>query len=101
MNKTAKTFDDFLNQLKEMLPALSKQYHVRSLEIFGSFLHGDEHENSDLDLLITFEQVPSLFRFVELENHLSDELGIKVDLVMKDSLKPAIAKYILQEAQPV
>ena len=54
-----------------------------------------------MDLLVTFDKVPSLFRFVALENDLSDSLGIKVDLVMKDSLKPNIGKYILEEAQPI
>jgi len=36
-----------------------------------------------------------------MENYLSDTLGVKVDLVMKDSLKPAIGKVILNEATPV
>jgi len=58
-------------------------------------------ELSDLDLLVTFDEVPTLFRFVALENDLSDTLGIKVDLVMKDSLKPNIGKYILEETKPI
>ena len=61
----------------------------------------DECMGSDLDLLVTFEEVPTLFQFVALENFLSDDLGVKVDLVMKDSLKPAIGKYILEEAQKI
>lgn len=56
---------------------------------------------SDLDMLVTFNQVPTLFQFVGLENALSDALGIKVDLVMKDSLKPGIGERILVEAKPV
>ena len=71
------------------------------VELFGSFVRGDDCEGSDLDLLVTFDEVPTLFEFLEIENYLSDELGIKVDLVMKDSLKPAIGKRILEEAQPV
>jgi hypothetical protein len=51
--------------------------------------------------LVTFSKPPSLFKFVRLENHLSDTLGVKVDLVMKDSLKPAIGKHILREAVSV
>jgi predicted nucleotidyltransferase len=42
-----------------------------------------------------------LFRFVALENTLSDLLGVKIDLVMKDSLKPNIGKRILEEAQSI
>jgi hypothetical protein len=45
--------------------------------------------------------VPTLFQFVALENFLSDRLEVKVDLVMKDSLKPEIGKHILAEAQAV
>jgi len=84
-------------KLKEILPTLKTEYHVGTLEIFGSFVHGNQTKNSDLDLLVTFDEVPTLFRFVALENYLTDTLDIKVDLVMKDSLKPAIGKRILEE----
>ena len=90
-----------LVQLKNMLPFLQDKYHVQTLEIFGSFVRGDEREGSDLDLLVTFYETPTLFEFVALENYLSDELNVKVDLVMKDSLKPEIGKRILREAQPI
>jgi predicted nucleotidyltransferase len=90
-----------LLNLKGMLPSIRAQYQVQSLEVFGSFVRGEEKADSDLDLLVTFDEVPTLFRFVGLENTLSDALGIKVDLVMKDSLKPNIGKRILEEARPV
>jgi predicted nucleotidyltransferase len=84
-----------------MLPTLKAQYRVHTLEVFGLFVRGEERADSDLDLLVTFDEAPSLFHFVALEIDLSDSLGIKVDLVMKDSLKPNIGKYILEEAQPI
>lgn len=93
--------DELSVTLRGMLPALKTQYHVGTLEVFGSFVRGDERKNSDLDLLVTFDEVPTLFKFVALENHLTDTLGVKVDLVMKDSLKPAIGKRILEEARPI
>jgi len=80
---------------------LAEQYNVATLEIFGSYVRHEQRKNSDLDILVTFKKAPSLLKFVRLENHLSDVLGIKVDLVMKDSLKPAIGKNILREAVPV
>jgi uncharacterized protein len=101
MNTTSRSLDELLGKLRGMLPALRTQYRVNTLEVFGSFMRGEERADSDLDLLVTFDEVPSLFRFVALENDLSDSLGIKVDLVMKDSLKPNIGKYILEEAQPI
>ncbi|MFZ5807707.1 MAG: nucleotidyltransferase family protein [Chloroflexota bacterium] len=92
---------ELLTQLRALLPLLCEKYHVRTLEVFGSYMRGEAGSNSDLDLLVTFDQVPTLFQFVALENFLSDRLGVKVDLVMKDSLKPEIGKRILAEAQAV
>lgn len=65
--------------------------------IFGSYVRGEQNEASDVDVLINFEKAPSLLKFIELENYLSDTTGVKVDLVMKRVLKPRIAKNVLAE----
>jgi len=91
----------FMDILRQERPALAEQYNVATLEVFGSYVRHEQQKNSDLDILVTFSKPPSLFKFVRLENHLSDTLGVKVDLVMKDSLKPAIGKHILREAVSV
>lgn len=88
----------YIDKLKAIFPYLKLKYHINTLEVFGSYVRGEEHPDSDLDLLITFDQTPTLFKFIELENHIKDELGIKIDLVMKDSLRPAIGEQILSEA---
>ena len=98
---THPTLGALLKKIKKIYPILEEKHHVKSLEVFGSFLRGEEKEDSDLDLLVTFSETPSLFGFVGLENYLSDLLGVKVDLVMKDSLKPNIGERILAEAQPI
>lgn len=87
--------------LHEQLPILVEQFHVATLEVFGSYVRHEEKTNSDLDILVTFSKAPSILKFIRLENQLSDLLGVKVDLVLKDSLKPAIGKRILSEAEPV
>jgi hypothetical protein len=48
-------------------------------------------------VLVEFAEEPGLFGFIELEDHLSSLLGVKVDLVMKDTLKPRIGQQILNE----
>lgn len=90
-----------LVKLRRTLPYLRDKYHVETLEVFGSFVRAEQQLTSDLDLLVTFSQLPGLIKFIELENYLSGRLGIKVDLVMKDSLKPAIGQRILSETIPV
>ena len=65
--------------------------------MFGSYVRGEQTPESDVDILVSFDEVPSLLKFVGIENYLSDLLGVKVDLVMKRVLKPFIGEYILRE----
>ena len=80
---------------------LGERSSVETLEVFGSYVRSEQHQDSDLDILVTFKEVPSLLTFLAIENYLSDPLGIRVDLVMKDSLRPKIGQRILREAIPV
>jgi predicted nucleotidyltransferase len=89
--------DRCLELLRGYLPDLEKRFHVGSLGVFVSYVRHEEHEGSDLDVLVTFTEVPSLLGFLALENYLSDLLGVKVDLVMEDALKPRIGERILSE----
>lgn len=87
----------YMTLLRRQLPVLRKQYHIYSLGVFGSYVRGTHTCDSDLDLLVEFTEEPSLFEFIELEGRLSALLGVKVDLVMKDTLKPFISRRILKE----
>jgi predicted nucleotidyltransferase len=89
--------EQLLRSLHQQLPLLAERYQVESLGVFGSYVRNQQQFGSDVDLLVTFREPPSLLRFIELENYLSDVLGIKIDLVMKDALKPRIGERILRE----
>jgi len=89
--------EHLLQTLQQQLPLLTERYQVQSLGIFGSYVHQEQHASSDLDLLVTFYETPSLLRFIALENYLSDLLGIQVDLVMREALRPHIGQRILDE----
>jgi predicted nucleotidyltransferase len=88
-------------KLHQELPFLSKRYKVKSLGVFGSFVRHEQSVDSDIDILVAFKEIPSLFKFIELENYLTDILKIKVDLVMQDALKPRIGQRILREVVSV
>lgn len=92
---------NFANGLKKAMPSLIRDYKVRSVALFGSYIRAEQKKGSDLDVLVEFNKSPSLFTFIKLENYLSDQLEIKVDLVMKDALKPNIGKHILSEMMPI
>jgi predicted nucleotidyltransferase len=89
------------SKLAEQRSRLAERYAVDFLGIFGSYVRGSQRPDSDLDLLVSFAKPIDLFRFVALENELSELLGVSVDLVMKDALKPRIGKRILTEVIPV
>lgn len=96
------TLEEILQILRENMSELSSRYKVRSLGIFGSYVRGESDEESDIDLLVELEdESMTLMEFIALENHLSDLLGAKVDLVEKNVLKPAIGRHILEEVQAV
>lgn len=96
-----KKIDQIIMKLRENKPVLEKKYSVKNLEVFGSYVHDEQKKNSDLDVLVEFSKTVDLFKYIELENYLSEKLGIKVDLVMKDTLKPRIKDRILNETIPV
>lgn len=89
--------EEIKNKIRILIPVLRADFGIVNIGIFGSRIKGVERIDSDLDILVEFKEPISLFRFIELENFLSDELGVKVDLVMKKSLKPRIGKRILEE----
>lgn len=88
--------------LRRNLPELREQYAIQSLGIFGSYVRGEQKRRSDLDLLVEIDPTRlTLLKFIELENTLSDLIQVKVDLVDKAGLKPAIGQRILAEVEPV
>src|SRR5919106_4907194 len=95
------SLEKVLELLRQQIPMLAERYSVETLEVFGSYVRSEQKKDSDLDILVTFKEAPSLLTFIAIENYLSDLLGVKVDLVMKDSLKPKIGQQILREAIPV
>jgi predicted nucleotidyltransferase len=71
-----------LEILHQQIPILAERYSVEKLEVFGSYVRSEQKRDSDLDVLVTFKEDPSLLTYIAIENYLSDLLGIKVDLVM-------------------
>ena len=95
------TLEKILAILETALPELRENHGVKSLGVFGSYARRDTKRKSDLDLLVEFDRVPTMFEFVRLERHLTALVGVKVDLVMKTALKQEIGKRIMAEVVPV
>jgi len=82
-----KTLDEIRKAVKEQRDLLAEQYGVAVVGIFGSQARGEAGSDSDLDLLAEIVRPVSLLELVGAELHLSEVLGMKVDLVPKRSLR--------------
>lgn len=92
-----RTLDDIIDQLRQMQPDLRRRYPIREMGVFGSYAHAQQTEASDLDVLMELGDGIGLIELAGLRQDLSDALGIKVGLVMKEALKPRIGRRILSE----
>ncbi|ELP56556.1 nucleotidyltransferase domain protein [Microcystis aeruginosa TAIHU98] len=90
-----------LEEIKAILilykPFLIERFKILELGLFGSYVRGEQTKDSDVDILVEFSQVPTLFDLVEIEYLISDKLGLPVDLIDKKSLKAALREQILNE----
>ena len=89
--------ESIIRILKEHENVLKEKYGLKSIGIFGSYVRGEQRADSDLDVLVEFERTIDFFEFLDLEEYLSNLLKVKVDLVLKKTLKPGIAEKALKE----
>ncbi len=89
--------EEIIVLLRKEKAFLKKKYKINEIGVFGSYVRGDQQRDSDIDILIDKDEAIGLLKLANLQNYLSSLIGIKVDLVIKKSLKPHIGKNILNE----
>lgn len=92
-----RTLDDIMAQLRALQPDLRRRYPIRDMGIFGSYVRGEQREDSDLDVLVDLGDGLDLLGYAGLQIELSDALGVRVDLVEREALRPRLAPHILAE----
>lgn len=90
--------DNIIRKINSEMPNLREKYQVEKLGIFGSVARNESAAESDIDILVEFTTPVGFFRFIRLENYLSEILGKKVDLISKKALKAVIKEDVLKEA---
>lgn len=80
---------------------VAQQNGAHDLRIFGSVARGQANESSDLDILVRFDPERTLFDHGELVMDLQDLLGVKVDVLDEDGLRPRFRHHIMKEAVPL
>lgn len=86
-----------LESISKKIEPILKAYGIKRAGIFGSFTNSNQHDSSDVDVLVDTSNRISLLEFVRIKLHLEDVLGRKVDLVEYDSIKPRLKNRILSE----
>jgi predicted nucleotidyltransferase len=84
--------------LTEHLPVLRKRFNVTDLALFGSTARDTARDNSDIDILVSFDGVATSERYFGVQFYLEDLLGRPVDLVTDKALRPELRPYIEREA---
>ena len=88
--------NEILGTLEQNAPAI-RRHGVRSLGLFGSRARGTAAEQSDLDFVVEFE-TKSFDAYMNLKAFLEQLFDCRVDLVLKDTIKPQLRERILSEA---
>ena len=87
-----------ISTLKEHEKLILQKFGVKRIGIFGSFVLGVEREDSDLDVLVVFEEGQKTFdNYMDLKFYLEDLFGRKVDLVTEKALKPQLKDIIMKD----
>jgi predicted nucleotidyltransferase len=97
-----KTVAEISQILQDQKPYLAERYGVAEIGIFGFYTRGEQHKDSDLDILIELERPAriNLIDLVELELHLSELLGIRVDLAIKRISNHALVNESCKRLSP-
>ena len=82
------------NQQCEIIKAITKKYNPVLIGIFGSYARNEQTQESDIDILMDFELKLNLIELIGIEQDLSSQLGIKVDLVTLNSVNQHLKSYI-------
>ena len=94
VGRAGRILQEIIQTLKEHEKELREAYRVKHLKVFGSYAKNNQKEDSDLDLMVSFEETPTLLEFIDLKEYLESITGIKVDLVTEEGISPYIKPYI-------
>lgn len=86
---------------RQAIRDIAARHNVRNVRVFGSALHGDDTEESDLDLLVEPTPETTLMDIARIQNRLQKLLGVQVDILTPKALPERFRDRVLSEAVPV
>ncbi len=90
--------EEIIEILRESKSWIRQMYKAELKGIFGSYVRGEQEEDSDIDILVMFLEGATLFDFVGLADYLERNLKVKVDIVPIDAIREEVKENISKEA---
>lgn len=90
-----------LKQRKPEILAIAARYGAENLRVFGSVARGEDHEASDIDLLVDMAQGRSLYDLIGFQQEIESVLGHRTDVLTEKALNTYLRTHILREALPL
>jgi predicted nucleotidyltransferase len=90
-----------LELYRDNIREIALRHRVKNVRVFGSVLHGDDTEDSDLDLLVEPTSETTLMDIAAVQYELKELLGISVDVLTPKALPEKFRYSVLAEAKPV
>jgi len=90
--------EEIKSKLFEQRTDIQKRFHVKKIGVFGSFVQNKQTKKSDVDILVEFKKGhKDFFNYIRLKYYLEAAIGINVDLVIKEAVKPRLREKIYNE----
>ena len=93
-----KNLEEIREKLRSLQEKIKREYKAEIIGIFGSYAREEQKEESDIDVLVKFHKGATLFELVGLALFLEEVLGVKVDVVPYDAVRPEIKEKVFKEA---
>lgn len=93
--------DEIVKILRGLGDQIEREYRAEIQGLFGSYARGEQHEDSDLDVLVNFREKATLLDMVGLGQFLEEHLDCKVDIVSRRALRDELKPQVMAEMIPV
>jgi predicted nucleotidyltransferase len=100
-SEKTKLIEDLLREKREEILRIAEKHGARNVRVFGSLVHGEATETSDIDLLVDTAEKTSSWFPAGLVEELEELLGRRVDVVTTNGLYWLLRRRILNEAKPL
>jgi uncharacterized protein len=88
---------EIISKLKAQKAILFEKYKIKNIGIFGSYVRNEETNDSDIDILVEFTEIPGMKEFFQAEEYLEKLLNKKIDMVREKAIRKELKEEIMSE----